>query len=181
MIDLECLERRHLQVTLHREHLSHAVGDGRARREDHTAAAVHPLDVTDLQEHVEGALRRGLRQSGGCYPEFLKRQYVVLPIVCGQFFELGFEPFLFPLQHFHRSRAVLLSLLFNRQCQFTQLSFEKLLLGRARHGNLLETGVGNDDRIPVPSGDAAHQRFALLLLKIVLSRNENVRARIQRE
>ena len=48
-------ERFHLQVALHREHLGNAVGDGRARGEDHTTASVDSLNMRNFQEHIEGS------------------------------------------------------------------------------------------------------------------------------
>ena len=110
MVHLEGLERGHLEIPLHREHLRHAVGDGRAGGKDHPGAGVHALDVEHLQEHVERALRGGLRQPGDAghlgdveqvleivglvheqpvHAQFLEGEAVVLLLGGGQFLELG--------------------------------------------------------------------------------------------
>ena len=104
-----------LQVTLHGEHLGHAVGDGRARGEDDTAAALHGLDMAHLEIHIESPFAGGLRQTGNArhlgdvkeifevvrlvhenavHAEFLEGQRVILFVVGGQSLEFGFEPFL---------------------------------------------------------------------------------------
>ena len=49
-------EHVHLQVTLHRKHFRHRIRHGSPRREDDASAAVLPLDVLHLEQHVERAL-----------------------------------------------------------------------------------------------------------------------------
>ena len=202
MIDVQRLERGHLQVALHGEHLGDAVGNRRPSGEDHAATAVDALHMGDFQEHVERALRRGLRQSRDArhlrdveqvlvgmrlihrqkiYAELLERERVVLAFIGAQLLELRFEPLLFPLQYLHDPRSFLLALLGHRHIQFAHLALEELLLCRARQWNLFKARVGHDDRIPVARGDAAHQRLSLGLLKIILGRHQDVRARIKHE
>ena len=53
----------HLQVTLHGEHLSHAVGNGRASGKDDASAAVHRLHVANLEKQIESTFGSGLRQA----------------------------------------------------------------------------------------------------------------------
>src|SRR6266702_4395417 len=40
---------------MHDEQLRDAVGDGRARGEDHTTASINSLDMRNFQEHIEGS------------------------------------------------------------------------------------------------------------------------------
>ena len=65
--------------------------------------------------------------------------------------------------------------------QFLQLLLEETLLGFARQRDALETGMRDDDGIPIAGGDAAEKFFPVLRLKILLARDEDVCARIQHE
>jgi len=64
MVEVQGLQRGHLQVPLHGEHLGDAICDGRAGGKHHPTAAVHLLDMEHFQQHVEGPLGGGLRQTG---------------------------------------------------------------------------------------------------------------------
>src|SRR6266567_1351587 len=64
MLQRTAAQRIHLEITLHREHLSHCVRDRRARGENDTASSVARLDVLDLEKQIECALGGGLRQTG---------------------------------------------------------------------------------------------------------------------
>ena len=60
-----CVSRSlRLEIPLHRVHLRHRVGHRCAGGEHDAAAAIPLLDIADLQEHIEGPLRRCLRQAG---------------------------------------------------------------------------------------------------------------------
>lgn len=65
--------------------------------------------------------------------------------------------------------------------QLVKLFLEETLLRFARQRDALETGVRDDDSIPIARGDAAEKLLSALRLKILLACNQNVCARIQRQ
>ena len=64
MVHLQCLQCAQLQVPLHGEHFRHAIGNRCPSGKHHPTAAVGLLDVSDFEEHIQGPLRGGLRQTG---------------------------------------------------------------------------------------------------------------------
>ncbi len=65
--------------------------------------------------------------------------------------------------------------------QLVKLFLEEPLLRVVRQRDALETGMRDDDGIPIPGGDAAEQLLPVLRLEILLARDEDVRAGIQRQ
>ena len=62
-----------------------------------------------------------------------------------------------------------------------KLLLEESFLRLPRQRDALETGVRDDDGIPLARGDSAEQLFPVLRLKVLLARNQDVRAGIQRQ
>ena len=79
MMEVMLLQILRLKIPLHREHLGHAVGDGCARGEDHTPAAIERLNVAHLEKHIERPLAGGLRQARD--PRHLRQIEKVLEVV----------------------------------------------------------------------------------------------------
>ena len=152
MIQVVFFQILRLQIALHGEHLGHAVGDGRAGGKDHTAAAVHGLNMTHFQIHIEGAFAGRLRQTGDARhlgdvkkifeivrlvhkepvnAEFLKGQRVVFLVAGGKGFEFGFQTFFGLFQFLHQAPVVRVGVFPFDFFQFLQLLFEKTLLGFA--------------------------------------------------
>ncbi len=64
MVDAAVRQHTRRQIPLHRIHLSKRVRDGRAGGEHHAAPIIPFLEISSLQEHVEGAIAIGVRQAG---------------------------------------------------------------------------------------------------------------------
>ena len=54
------------------------------------------------------------------------------------------------------------TLLADGEFKFVELLMEEILLRLLGHGNAFKAGVGYDDGIPIPRGDAAHQLAAFV-------------------
>ena len=65
--------------------------------------------------------------------------------------------------------------------QLVKLFLEEPFLRFARQRDALETRVRDDDGIPISRGDAAEQLLAVLRFKVLLARDQDVRAGIQRQ
>lgn len=112
-----------LEIPLHREHLGHAVRDGRARGENDPSPAVERLDMAHLQIHIERAFAGGLWQSGDAHhlgdvkqvlevmglvheqpihAEFLESQRVVLLVLGSERLQPGLQPLLRPFNLLHQ-------------------------------------------------------------------------------
>src|SRR6266496_3471058 len=64
MLERIVTQRVHLKKALHREHLGHCIGDGRAGGKYDTASFVSRLDVLNFEKQIECALGGSLRQTG---------------------------------------------------------------------------------------------------------------------
>src|SRR5580658_2020172 len=64
MVQIVFLQVVRLEVPLHGEHFSHAVGDGGAGGKNDSTAVIHGLNMAHFEIHIEGALAGGLRQTG---------------------------------------------------------------------------------------------------------------------
>ena len=158
--------------------------------------------MTNFQIHVEGALTGRLRQTGDARhlgnvkkifevvrlvhedpvnAEFLEGQRVVFFMSGGKGFEFGLQTFFRFFQFLHQPPVVRVGVFPFDRLQFLQLLFEETLLGFLGQRDALEAGVRDDDGIPIAGGDAAEKFFPVLRFKILLARNQNVRARIQHE
>ena len=170
---------------MHGEHLGHAVGDGRAGGEDDSAAIIRRLDVADFQIHVEGPLAGRLRQPGDARhlgnvkkifevvrlvyedpvnAKFFEGQRVVFLVRGGEGFEFGLQPFFGFFQFLHQPPVVRVGVFPFDLFQFLQLLLEETLLGFAGQRDALETGVRDNDGIPIAGGDAAEKLLAVLRL-----------------
>ena len=165
MLEMMTAQRVHLQVTLHCEHFGHRVGDRRAGRKDHPAAPVLFLDVLHLEEHVEGPLRRRLRQPG--HPghlgnikqileglrlideqpvnaKFFKREGIILPMLRPERLDPALQALLRAFQFLDnpgagRRPAGPVFVLQNALDQFGELSVEKFFPCFGGQGQSLET------------------------------------------
>ena len=202
MMEVMLLQIPRLKIPLHREHLGHAVGDGCARGQDHAPAAIERLDVPHLQIHVEGPLAGSLRQAGDArhlgnvkqifevlrfvheqaiHAEFLESQRVVLLVLRGEGLQASLQSLLCPLDFLHQPAIRRVRVLAFDHFQLVKLFLEETFLRFACQRDAFETGVRDDDGIPIAGGDAAEQLLAVLRLEIYFARDQDVRAGIKRE
>ncbi len=191
-----------MKIALHREHLGHAVGDGRARGEDHAPAAIERLDVAHLEKHVEGPFTGGLRQARDAshlrqveqilevlrlvhkkavHAQFLERQRIVFPLFGGEGLQAGFQSLFCALKFLHEPPIAGVCVLQPDDFQLVQLLLEEPALGVLAQWNTLEAGVRDDDGVPIAGGNPAEQLLSVLRLEIHFARDQDVRALIKRE
>ena len=160
MMEIVLLQVLGLEIPLHREHLGHAVRDGRTRGEHHTAPAVERLDMPHLQIHVEGPFAGGLRQAcdarhlrdvkqvfevmrlvheDSIHAKFLERECVVLFVLGSEGLQLGFQPLLRLFDLLHETAIRGIRVLPLDHLQLVKLLLEEPLLGFARQRDALES------------------------------------------
>ncbi len=114
--------------------------------------------------------------------QLLEIQRVVLLLLGGKKLESGFEPKLGLLQLFHElGKTSVATLLKNQILQFVELLLQQILLSLTRHRNALETGMGDDHRIPITGGDTGKKLGATGGLEIFLACDQDVGAGIERQ
>ena len=113
--------------------------------------------------------------------EFLERHRVVFLVRGRERFEFSFETFLGFFNFLHDAPIVRVGVFPFDLFQFLQLLLKETLLGFARKWDALETGVRDNDGIPIAGGDAAAKFPPVLRLEILFARDQDVRARIQHE
>ena len=202
MLELVAPQRAHLQVALHREHLRHRVGNRRAGGEDHATAFVLRLDVLNLEEHIERALRCRLRKPGNARhlrdvekvfelvrfvneepvdAKLLKGQRVVLFVLGGKTFQFRRQPLLHALQFLHQPCSPLAALLANGLFDFVNLLRDELFPRLHRQRDFLKARMGHNHSIPIPRGDAAEKPRTFRCLEILFARDKDVGCRVKHE
>ena len=99
----------------------------------------------------------------------------------GEGLQPGLQPFLRAFKLLYQPAIGTIGVLAFDHLQLVKLFLEEPLLRVLGERDALEARVCDDDGVPIPGGDAAEELLSILGLKILFARNQDIRARIQRQ
>ena len=116
------------------------------------------------------------------HAQLLKGDHIVLATLVMQPFQFGQDLLFGPLHLLYREPVASVCLDFRYAVHdLLQLLPEVFLLPFNGQGNLFQLAVSDDDSVVVPGGDPAAQPLAVLCLKVLCRRHQNIGAGIELE